>query len=728
MAATRFALLCLLLASGAATGSASSVQANPVRKVVSMLQAMQKKVTAEGEKETELFEKFMCYCKTGSGDLSKSIGDAETKIPQLSSELKESEATLAETKEGLKEDQTDRSAAKTAIAEATALREKENAAFVAEKDEYVANIKAILAATAALEKGMAGSFLQTSTAGVLKKMLSSEATRDMLEEDRQQLLSFLSGSGPFSQGYAPQSGQIVGLLKQLADDMATSLATIMAAEEKAVYTYGELMKAKTSEVNSLTEAIEAKTKKIGDLGVAIVQLKDDIDDTGSALAEDKTFLKELEKGCDTKAAEWEERKKTRAAELLALAETIKILNDDDALELFKKTLPAPGVGLVQLEKSQAASRKQALATLQVARRADRDGHVKLDMIMLALSGRKVSFAKVIKMIDNMVAMLKQEQLDDEHKKEYCELQFDQSDDKKKSLEFTLEKTDTSMEKTEAGIAQAKEDIAALTAAIKALDESVATATSQRKDENEEYKALITSDSAAKELLAIAKNRLNQFYNPSLYKPPAKTELSAESRIVVSMGNPDEIVTTTQPGGIANTGVTVFAQVSAHRLVGQVAPAPPPETWDAYAKKGEESTGVIAMIDLLIKDLDTEMTEAETDEKESQKDYETMMAESAKKRAEDSKSLADKEKLKADLEVDLMELKRTKMSTFKELQATMKYIASLHAECDWLMQFFSVRTEARDGEIKSLVDAKAVLSGAGYSLLERDAHRGSLRGA
>merc|ERR1719145_564524 len=177
------------------------------------------------------------------------------------------------------------------------------------------------------------------------------------------------------------------------------------------------------------------------------------------------------------------------------------------------------------------------------------------------------------MIDNMVAMLKQEQLDDEHKKEYCELQFDESDDKKKSLEFTLEKTETSIEKTESGIAQATEDIASLTAAIKALDEAVAEATAQRKAENEEYKALIASDSAAKELLEIAKNRLNQFYNPSLYKPPAKTELSAESRIVVSMGNPDEIVTTTQPGGIANTGVTVFAQVSAHRQAADVAPPP-----------------------------------------------------------------------------------------------------------------------------------------------------------
>jgi septal ring factor EnvC (AmiA/AmiB activator) len=728
MAAARAALFCLLLAVGALESSAASAQANPVRKVVQMLQAMQKKISEEGEKEADLFEKFMCYCKTGSGDLSKSIGDAETKIPQLSSDLSSSEASLAETKEGLKQDQSDRSSAKAAMAEATGIREKENAAFVAAKDEYVANIDAILKAVTALEKGMAGSFLQTQSANVLKKILGSPATRDMLEEDRQQLLSFLAGGSPFSQGYAPQSGQIVGLLKQLGDDMATSLAGIMTAEEKAVYVYGELMKAKTAEVNSLTEAIEDKTKKIGDLGVAIVQIKDDIDDTSGALVEDKAFLKELEKGCDTKAAEWEARKKTRAAELLALADTIKILNDDDALELFKKTLPAPGVGLVQMKVSQTNQRRQALAAVQAARRSDHQGHAKLDLIMLSLSGRKVSFAKVITMIDEMVAMLKEEQLDDEHKKEYCELQFDGSDDKKKSLEFTMEKTETAIEKTTSGIAQAIEAITALTEAIKALDESVATATSQRKAENEEYKALIASDSAAKELLEIAKNRLNQFYNPSLYNPPAKTELSAESRIVVKLGNPDDIVTTTQPGGIANTGVTVFAQVSAHRQAGNVAPPPPPATWDAYAKKGEESTGVIAMIDLLIKDLDTEMTEAETDEKESQKDYESMMAESAKKRAEDSKSLADKEKLKADLEMDLSELKRTKMATFKELQATMKYIASLHAECDWLMQFFEVRKEARNGEIKSLTDAKAVLSGADYSLLERDFRRASLRGA
>merc|ERR1719296_592411 len=100
------------------------------------------------------------------------------------------------------------------------------------------------------------------------------------------------------------------------------------------------MDAKTKEANALQASIEAKTKKIGDLAVSIVNMKNDLSETEAALLEDKKFLADLEKSCATKTAEWEERSKTRADELLALADTIKLLNDDDALELFKKTLPS----------------------------------------------------------------------------------------------------------------------------------------------------------------------------------------------------------------------------------------------------------------------------------------------------------------------------------------------------------------------------------------------------
>merc|ERR1712216_109103 len=193
-----------------------------------------------------------------------------------------------------------------------------------------------------------------------------------------------------------------------------------------------------------------------------------------------------------------------------------------------------------------------------------------------------------------------------------------------------------------GIATLTDEIAALEAGIKALDESVAQATEQRKSENEEFTELMASDAAAKELLKFAMNRLNKFYNPKLYKPPPKRELTEEERITVSNGG--TLAPTAAPGGIAGTGVTVLAQKGA--------PPPPPEAVGAYKKKGEESGGVIAMINLLIKDLDKEMTEAEVTEKNAQEDYEQMLKDSAEKRAQDSKALTDKNAAKAGLQADV----------------------------------------------------------------------------
>merc|ERR1711957_571231 len=421
--------------------------------------------------------------------------------------------------------------------------------------------------------------------------------------------------------------------------------------------------------------------------------------------------------CATKTSEWEERSKTRAEELVALADTIKVLNDDDALELFKKTLPSASASLLQVATGQRSS---ALATVREAlARANVQDRPGLEFLMLALTGKKAAgaagFEKVIKMVDNMVKILGEEQVDDDHKKEYCAMQLDYSDDRKKALERTIAGEEAAIATAKETIATLTSEIAALSAGISALDKSVAEATTQRKDENTEYKALIASNTAATEVLAFAKNRLNKFYNPKLYKAPPKVELSAEDRIYENQGG---VIATAAPGGIANTGIS-FAQVSVHKQHKE-APAPPPSTWGAYSSKSEENTGVIAMIDLLVKDLAKEMTEATTDEKNSQADYEEMMKDSAAKRTTDSKALTAKGSAKADTEGALQAHSQKHADGAKELMATEKYISSLHAECDWLLQYFDVRKEARTGEIDSLKKAKAVLSGADYALLQQQA--------
>merc|ERR1711924_129174 len=373
--------------------------------------------------------------------------------------------------------------------------------------------------------------------------------------------------------------------------------------------------AKEKEVNALTAAIEEKMVRLGKLQVEIVEMKEDLDDVSKSLLEDKKFLADLKKSCATKADEHAANMKLRSEELLALADTIKILNDDDALELFKKTLPAASASLLQLQVTMGDQRQQALAAIRANRRPE------LNFIALALQGKKVDFSKVIGMIDEMVSTLKAEQQDDDDKKEYCETQFDLADDKKKALEREISNLEKAIEKENEGIKALSEEIKALEACIKALDKSVAEATEQRKEENAEYTELMASDGAAKEILGFAKNRLNKFYNPKLYKAPPKRKLSEEDQLTVSMGG--TLAPTAAPGGIAGTGVTVLAPASNH-----AAPPPPPETAAAFSKKSEESNGVIAMIDLMVKDLTKEMTEAKAEEENAQGDYEKAMKDAA----------------------------------------------------------------------------------------------------
>merc|ERR1719356_2417419 len=166
------------------------------------------------------------------------------------------------------------------------------------------------------------------------------------------------------------------------------------------------------------------------------------------------------------------------------------------------------------------------------------------------------------MIDEMVANLKQEQSDDEAKKDYCDKELDTSEDTKKELDLKVSDSATAIDELEGTIAALTEEIAALVAGIKALDKAVAEATEIRKAENADYKELKENDTAAIEILAMAKNRLNKFYNPKLYKAPPVEE-------------------------------PTFVQIREHSS-GAGAPPPPPETFGPYSKKTEESTGVIAM--------------------------------------------------------------------------------------------------------------------------------------
>jgi septal ring factor EnvC (AmiA/AmiB activator) len=696
--AAAFQDLLFLLLSATAVASSVNVQtvANPIRKVVTMLGNMQTKIAAEGAKKEAMFDKYMCYCKNADTTLVGSISDAETKIPQVESSIKEGAAMKKQLESELKAAQVSRVEAKETIAKATALRDKENNAFTAKKSELDSNIGALSKAIPAIEKGMSGAFLQTKAASVLRQISLSA---DMIPADRDLLASFLSEGT----SYAPQSGQIVGILKTLKDEMEKDLADATSEENSGQASFEGLVASKKKEIGALTKEVESKTMRIGELGVKIAQMENDLEDTQEGLAEDQKFFADLDKNCELKKKEWAAYKEVQATELVALADTIKVLNDDDALELFKKTLPSASSSLLQVQVSKGAMRQRALAVL-TGHKAD----PRLDLIELAMHGRKMGFEKIIKMIDNLVVDLKAEQGVDTDKKQYCEAELDKAEDKKKGLELDISDLEKAIADGEESIATLASELKALAKGIKKLDKSVSEATETRKEEHDDYVETLAANSAAKDILNFAKNRLNKFYNPKLYKAPPKRELSEEDRLTVNMGG--TLAPTAAPGGIAGTGIGLAQRAA-------VAPPPPPEANLAYKKSGEESGGVIAMIDLLVADIDKDNQIMEVDEKDAQKDYEGFMGDASAKRAQDSKAITDKESAKAETETELQSNKESKKSTTIEGMENAKYIGGLHEECDWLLKYFDTRKAARSGEIDALGKAKAVLSGADYSLVQ-----------
>merc|ERR1719401_1232974 len=219
------------------------------------------------------------------------------------------------------------------------------------------------------------------------------------------------------------------------------------------------------------------------------------------------------------------------------------------------------------------------------------------------------------MIDDMVALLKKEQAVDDEKKAYCESELDKAEDELKVLDQTATDLKKAIEAATDQVATLESEIKALVKGIAALDKSVKEATENRKAEHEEYVQVMADNAKAKELISAAQNRLNQFYNPALHSTTTTTFATEGDRIYSNFGSPGS-----------------FLQVAARDASdSEAAPAPPPETWGAYKKKGEEHMGVTEMLNLLKAAIDKDTQTGEVEEKDAQAEYEQMMEDSAAKR-------------------------------------------------------------------------------------------------
>lgn len=646
---------------------------------MTMLQDMQKTVEAEGEKEKALFENFMCYCNNGAGSLDSAIATSAAKIDSLTGQVEAESAQKSQTEQEVAQHKIDREEAEKTIKESTAMREKEASEFAATSGEMKANIEAMTGALAALRKGLSSSLLQTAVGQTLRSIIQHSPA--VGESERSTLMSFLeTGEGG--------SDQIIGIVDQMKETLEADLKQSTADEESAKSGFTTLVASKEKEISAAGKAVEGKTARVGELAVSVVQAKADLEDTQDAMSEDEKFKAELATSCATKSKEWDERQKLRAEEVEAISETIEMLNGDDALELFKKTLPS-AAAFLQVSTSTRTQQRRAATLLRKLLARDPAHSVNLRMIMLKLNSRMHGgFDKVVKMIDDMVATHSREQTDDDKKKDFCIAELDKTEDEEKALKGDISDLEADIAEREDAIATLKSEIAALQQGVEALDKSVVEATEQRKDEHAEYTSTAASNQACVELIGMAKNRMQKFYQPSLYKAPPTTTKSDS------------------PYGLV--------QLSIRRAE----PGPAPETFDGELKKNEGGGNIIAMMDQMIKDVEMDIQEGKHDEEYAQKDYEETMKDAATKRADDSKLMVEKQGAAAEEQINLQTARTTASSKREQLGITQGKMDDLHIDCDALLNDYDERKKNRATEVDGLKQSKSVLQGASFGFLQK----------
>jgi len=676
-----------LSAAGFTHAETTETGANPIRKIVTLLQNMQKEVEAEGAKEKELFDKFMCYCSGNNGDLNKKEADVKAQIEELSATVKASQAEKVQLVQDLANHKKDRDEAGSDLEAATVLRAKESAAFAAEKADSEANIGAMAKAIPALEQGMGGAaLLQMPGADRLKHIVQSYGNVDNM--DRRNVMAFLEQSGD----YAPQSGQIVGILKGMKDDMESELKAAVAQEEASAKGFADIKASKNTEIEMATEAIEVKQQRAGSAAVTVSQTTNALDDAQNELTETQKFLNQLATECATKEQEFAERNSVRAEEVKAISEAVSVLNDDDALDVFKAARgsalnQAQQLGFLQTSDSRASHAKKAQAILAAA--AKKANSPQLNLLLFTLNSKLKSSSKglgsVITMIDDMVVLLGKDQASDDSSKAFCEDELEKSADENKASSQKKAQVEASIADLTDSVNANAERIASLQQDIKALDKAVAQATTQRSQEHEDFQASQQLNQAATQLIEKAKNRLQKFYNPTLYKAAPKTERTMEGKII---------------------DAGTFAQVRSHRAMDE-------ELTFATYKKSDKSAGVLGLMDMMVKEIATDMKDAEYEEKTSQADYAKLMSDAQESKGSDLKFIITTSSTKAQQEGKLQAAKEEKSATDTDLALIAAANGDLHVQCDFLLQNYGLRAEARTNEIESLKSAKAILSGANY---------------
>mmetsp|Transcript_44117 Transcript_44117/g.105576 ORF Transcript_44117/g.105576 Transcript_44117/m.105576 type:complete len:731 (-) Transcript_44117:93-2285(-) len=704
-----------LAARTAQPSSAISSDMRPIRKVITLIQEMKEQVEKDAEADALAYEKYMCWCTTNRKEKTAAISNAEQRIEKLGTLLEESAAKEGSLKTEIAGLKDDISSDDDALATATSVRDEEKKAFLAEEADMKETIALLGEAIGVLGKVQ---LLQKQGRGAEKESRQAASMllqvrhiiearfpnyRDTMQRDlfdvlgafpagaqephtylrkgeatafqQAQLLPWekteeqlgqeanpndLTGQAASSKSYNSRSGGILGLLKEMGAEFGRDLAAAQKNDFQSEVEFQKLRAAKLAEIAAATKQKDRKEAALAETLDTAAKAEEDKESTQAAMAADGSFMGTLEENCKTEDEEYKARLAVRSEELRALAETLKILTEDSARELYAKTESFVQTGAVSVEQA-AAQERVRKAVQHIATAAKKSSNWAL--ASLAVRMQLDAFTKVKETMDKMLAELQKQQKDEYAKMESCKKNIDETEDSIKEGENLKEDLAEKHLAVSDEIATLESEIEELKKDVADMEVSLKQAGEERKAQNAVFQTSVADQRATTNILQKALERLKAFYSFSQQEPGA--------------------------------------------------PAPPPPASGKAYEKSAGSGGVMQLLAKVIKDAEVAEQTLAQDEQKAQEDYGAFVQTASASIEADRTAIRQKEMRAAQAASEKSETEEGQLANGEDLAKLADILQAHHLECDYLIKYFDLRQQARAEEMDAIKDAKAILSGSKF---------------
>lgn len=689
---------------------------NPLLKVVGLLKDLEARAKKDKRKDDDLYSTYVCWAQRVIDERTASNAAAATKIDEL-------ETYIADLGAGRIELTSERTDLEKELKELHADIESAKDARQKEHDDFVAAESDMLIAIEALDKsmGVLNTIIDGKKGGALlfqnARMQFGEGLFASMEDasslsravelgegvlsagDAVFLKRVLTGDVPrpdwkqlnrkatFKKSYKARSVKIQSVIQKLKSTFESSLKEARDKEAASKKQYDNLMSTKGKQKSDAQSALETMERENGASGVKKEQIQGELDTLKQQVTGDTKTIQQTQAALAQKKTEYKARKALHQQEIEAVGKAISILRDDDARDVFKNTLRSSSLLLLQTRQQSsittALSQHQALVALQRVQDSVPDPRLSLLISILQAPAVADNLKLILDEVDKLLTRLKDEETVDYKRKQECELDRTSDSTKAASISRNLDENQDERSRMKSEIANIDAEIKDKRQKILQMEKDLKEAQENRNGESGEYQVNTDDLQESIRIMKEAKEVMEQYY--------------AKVRALFLLQQ-DTVQKRQQ-------------QQQQQALKEAEPPSPPPATWEEPYQGQEGDKGIVAIMDMLINDLKSDLSAAGAGDKKSEQSFDKFSSDSKDEIKTINDAIAELTATKAEQEQLLVTAGTQKSDLEAQLEATFKKLDDAEKFCDFFIGHFEVRKHDRQLEMDGLQDAKIALKKA-----------------